>query len=144
MNSCASTECLILIFVQLDQRHHVAHEADHVRAIKHLIGGYWRARIILTTKSEFFMRRVVAILLVVAVTATIRAADGDIEIIKAELQQLKKRIAALEEENAKFKRQATFERVVVKKELIVSDTGGPWEVGYETQQIPRGIYARSL
>src|SRR5438034_11341404 len=30
------------------------------------------------------------------------------------------------------------------RELIVSDTGQPWEKGYEAHQIPRGIYARSL
>jgi hypothetical protein len=36
------------------------------------------------------------------------------------------------------------ERLIVRKELIVSDTGQPWEEGYESHQIPRGIYARSL
>lgn len=36
------------------------------------------------------------------------------------------------------------DRLIVRKELIVSDTGQPWEAGYESQQIPRGIYARSL
>jgi hypothetical protein len=41
-------------------------------------------------------------------------------------------------------RELTVERLVVTKELIVSDTGAPWEKGFETQQIPRGIYARSL
>src|SRR5919202_1841603 len=30
------------------------------------------------------------------------------------------------------------------RELIVSDTGAPWEKGYEVHQIPRGIYARAL
>jgi hypothetical protein len=72
------------------------------------------------------------------------AADADVERIKQELDALKKRVTALEEENAKLKREATFERLIVKKELIVSDTGSPWEVGYEAHQIPRGIYARSL
>ncbi len=36
------------------------------------------------------------------------------------------------------------DRLIVRKELIVSDTGQPWEEGYEAHQIPRGIYARSL
>ena len=36
------------------------------------------------------------------------------------------------------------DRLIVKKELIVSDTGQPWEKGFEAQQFPRGIYARSL
>ena len=36
------------------------------------------------------------------------------------------------------------DRLIVRKELIVSDTGKPWEAGYEEHQIPRGIYARAL
>ncbi|MFO0840831.1 MAG: hypothetical protein U0797_00330 [Gemmataceae bacterium] len=36
------------------------------------------------------------------------------------------------------------DRLVVRKELIVSDTGQPWEKGFEAHQIPRGLYARSL
>jgi hypothetical protein len=36
------------------------------------------------------------------------------------------------------------DRLIVRKELIVSDTGQPWERGYEEHQIPRGIYARAL
>ena len=36
------------------------------------------------------------------------------------------------------------DRLIVRKELIVSDTGHPWEKGFEAQQIPRGVYARSL
>lgn len=36
------------------------------------------------------------------------------------------------------------DRLIVRKELIVSDTGAPWEKGYEAHQIPRGLYARSL
>jgi hypothetical protein len=35
------------------------------------------------------------------------------------------------------------DRLIVRDELIVSDTGEPWEKGFEQQQIPRGIYARS-
>ncbi|HZO83845.1 MAG TPA: hypothetical protein VFC26_01450 [Verrucomicrobiae bacterium] len=40
--------------------------------------------------------------------------------------------------------ELTVERLIVKKELIVSDTGTPWEKGFESHQIPRGIYARSV
>jgi hypothetical protein len=36
------------------------------------------------------------------------------------------------------------DRIIVRRELIVSDTGAAWEHGYESHQIPRGIYARSL
>ncbi len=36
------------------------------------------------------------------------------------------------------------DRLIVRKELIVSDTGRPWEDGYEEHQIARGIYARAL
>ena len=41
-------------------------------------------------------------------------------------------------------KELTVERLIVKKELIVSDTGEPWEKGFEQHQIPRGIYARSV
>lgn len=41
-------------------------------------------------------------------------------------------------------KQLEVDRLIVRKELIVSDTGQPWEAGYEEHQIPRGIYARSL
>jgi hypothetical protein len=41
-------------------------------------------------------------------------------------------------------KELTVERLIVTKELIVSDTGMPWEKGFEAQQIPRGIYARSV
>jgi hypothetical protein len=41
-------------------------------------------------------------------------------------------------------KELTVERLIVTKELIVSDTGAPWEKGFEAQQIPRGVYARSL
>jgi hypothetical protein len=36
------------------------------------------------------------------------------------------------------------DRLIVRKELIVSDTGKPWESGFEDHQVPRGVYARSL
>ncbi|MFO0910517.1 MAG: hypothetical protein U0794_19590 [Isosphaeraceae bacterium] len=41
-------------------------------------------------------------------------------------------------------RELEVDRLVVRRELIVSDTGQPWEKGYETHQIPRGVYARAL
>ncbi|MDZ4780925.1 MAG: hypothetical protein SGJ19_11785 [Planctomycetia bacterium] len=40
--------------------------------------------------------------------------------------------------------ELVVDRLVVRNELIVSDTGQPWEAGFEAQQIPRGIYARSV
>lgn len=36
------------------------------------------------------------------------------------------------------------DRLIVREELIVSDTGEPWERGFERQQIARGLYVRSL
>jgi hypothetical protein len=71
-------------------------------------------------------------------------AQDDLAAIRREMAELKKRVTALEEDNAKLKQQLVVERLVVKKELIVSDTEVPWEKGYEAHQIPRGIYARSL
>ena len=41
-------------------------------------------------------------------------------------------------------KELEVDRLIVRKELIVSDTGMPWEKGYEAHQIPRGLYARSL
>src|SRR5262245_17118719 len=41
-------------------------------------------------------------------------------------------------------KQLEVDRLVVRKELIVSDTGTPWEEGFEAHQMPRGIYARAL
>lgn len=41
-------------------------------------------------------------------------------------------------------KELTVDRLIVRKELIVSDTGTPWEKGFEEHQIPRGIYARSV
>lgn len=41
-------------------------------------------------------------------------------------------------------RELEVDRLIVRQELIVSDTGEKWEKGYEEHQIPRGVYARSL
>ena len=41
-------------------------------------------------------------------------------------------------------KELEVDRLIVRQELIVSDTGKPWEAGYEAHQIPRGIYARAL
>jgi hypothetical protein len=41
-------------------------------------------------------------------------------------------------------KELDVDRLIVRRELIVSDSGSPWEKGYEEHQIPRGIYARSV
>ncbi len=41
-------------------------------------------------------------------------------------------------------RELVVDRLIVHKELIVSDTGQPWDTGFERHQIPRGIVVRSL
>ncbi len=46
--------------------------------------------------------------------------------------------------DAERPRELDVDRLIVRKELIVSDTGQPWEKGYEEHQIARGIYARSV
>jgi hypothetical protein len=45
---------------------------------------------------------------------------------------------------AEHPKELTVDRLIVRKELIVSDTGEPWEKGFEAHQIPRGIYAKSV
>lgn len=50
-------------------------------------------------------------------------------------------LTKLEPERVK---ELDVDRLIVRKELIVSDTGLPWEKGYEEHQIARGIYARSV
>ena len=70
--------------------------------------------------------------------------DESLDALKREIEAVKRRVAALEEENSKLKQQIEVDRLIVRKELIVSDTGQPWEKGFEAHQIPRGIYARSL
>jgi hypothetical protein len=41
-------------------------------------------------------------------------------------------------------KELDVDRLIVRNELIVSDTGRPWEAGFEKQQIPRGIYAKPI
>jgi len=71
-------------------------------------------------------------------------ADVTLDALKQELEALKKRVTALEEDNSKLRKQIDVERLIVRKELIVSDSGEPWEKGFEAQQIARGIYAKSV
>lgn len=40
-------------------------------------------------------------------------------------------------------RELVVDRLIVRQELIVSDTGQPWEQGFEKQQIARGLVARA-
>ena len=70
--------------------------------------------------------------------------DESFDALKREIDSVKRRVAALEDENRKLKERIEVDRLVVRKELIVSDTAQAWEKGFEAQQIPRGIYARSL
>jgi hypothetical protein len=71
-------------------------------------------------------------------------AQESLELLRRDIEALKNRVATLEQENGKLKSQLEVDRLIVKQELIVSDTGVPWEKGFEAHQIPRGIYARSL
>lgn len=72
------------------------------------------------------------------------SAAENLDAIQLEIQGLKRRVAALEEANSKLRQQIEVDRLIVRKELVVSDTGRPWEQGFEAHQLPRGIYARSL
>jgi hypothetical protein len=72
------------------------------------------------------------------------SADNELDAIKRQIEALTRRVTALEDENAKLRKQLDVERLIVRKELIVSDTGQPWEKGFEAHQIARGIYARSV
>ena len=79
-----------------------------------------------------------------AFTSTAAVAEESLDSLRRELEGLKARVTALEQENQKLKTEITVDRLVVRRELIVSDTGEKWERGFEAQQIPRGVYARSL
>ena len=90
------------------------------------------------------MKSIIHPLTVCLLFACAASAQEGLELIRRELEGLKKRVTALEEENTKLKTQLQVDRLIVKNELIVSDTGLPWEKGFEAHQIPRGIYAKSL
>src|SRR2546426_11387447 len=90
------------------------------------------------------MKSIIHRIIVCLLFAGAVCAQESLEPFRRELEGLKRRVTALEEENGKLRRQLEVDRLIVKKELIVSDTGLPWEKGFEAQQIPRGIYARSL
>jgi hypothetical protein len=90
------------------------------------------------------MKSIIHPITVCLLFASAGPAQESLEPIRRELEGLKRRVTALEEENGKLKRQLEVDRLIVKKELIVSDTGLPWEKGFEAHQIPRGIYAKSL
>lgn len=72
------------------------------------------------------------------------SADENLDGLKREVEELKKRVTGLEEQNNQLKKEIEVDRLIVRKELIVPDTGQQWEKGFEAHQIPRGIYARSL
>ncbi len=50
-------------------------------------------------------------------------------------------VLAADQESVK---ELIVDRLIVREELIVSDTGKPWDDGFEQHQIPRGIVVRSL
>jgi len=85
----------------------------------------------------------VALSLILSFAGTASAEDA-FDGLKRDIQALKSRVTALERENSRLKKQIDVERLIVRKELIVSDSGQPWEKGFEAHQIPRGIYARSV
>jgi hypothetical protein len=90
------------------------------------------------------MKLMILLLSVLLPFSCVVAADETLDLIRREIEGLRIRVTALEEENLKLKQEVKVERLIVTKELIVSDSGAPWEKGFEAQQIPRGIYARSL
>ncbi|HVJ83317.1 MAG TPA: hypothetical protein VNC50_19790 [Planctomycetia bacterium] len=47
-------------------------------------------------------------------------------------------------EKAQTPKTLDVDRLIVRKELIVSDTGSPWEKGFEKHEIARGVYAKTL
>jgi hypothetical protein len=94
-------------------------------------------------KTRFFVSS--ASLIIACLNPLGARADETTENLKRELDALKRRVTALEDENVRLKkREMEVDRLVVRKELVVSDTGAIWEKGFEMQQIPRGVYARSL
>src|SRR5882672_5333789 len=90
------------------------------------------------------MKTIILLLSLSLLFASAASADENFDALKREIEALKSRVTALEEDNSKLKKQIDVERLIVRKELIVSDTGQPWEKGFEAHQIPRGIYARPV
>jgi len=90
------------------------------------------------------MKSIILLLSAFLLFACAVSAAENLDAIKREIEELRKRVTGLEEQNSKLKKEIEVDRLVVKRELIVSDTGQPWEKGFEAHQIPRGIYARSL
>jgi hypothetical protein len=90
------------------------------------------------------MKTIILLLSLSLLFACAASADENLDGLKREIEALKRRVTALEEDNSKLKKQIDVERLIVRKELIVSDTGQPWEKGFEAHQIPRGIYARPV
>lgn len=86
------------------------------------------------------------LLLLLFLTGTTHAADesADLAEIKREVAELRRRVTRLEEANTQLRQQIVTERLIVKRELIVSDTEAPWERGFEAAQIPRGLYAKPV
>ncbi len=70
--------------------------------------------------------------------------ENEISDLKRELHELRGKVEELAARRAQVGPSLEVERLIVRKELIVSDTGQPWEEGFEDQQIARGLYARSL
>lgn len=67
-------------------------------------------------------------------------AEERIAALDAEVRELRARLTALEQRPAEL----DVDRLVVRKELIVSDTGQPWEKGFEAQEIARGLVAKPV
>lgn len=71
-------------------------------------------------------------------------AQDPLDSVRRELAELRQRVERLERQNQQLRQRLEVDRLVVRQELVVSDTGQPWEAGFEAEQIPRGLYARPL
>ena len=72
------------------------------------------------------MKTIFLLLSVSLLLACAVSADENLDTLKREIEEVKRRVTALEEDNSKLKKQIDVERLIVRKELIVSDTGLPW------------------
>ena len=84
------------------------------------------------------------VFLVLIVFTTVLRGEEPWAAVMREIEGLKARVSALEAENARLRREIDVDRLIVRKELIVSDTGEPWEKGYEAHEIARGLYAKPV